>query len=70
MSDFKVGDTVALKSGGHVMTVTSIDGESVTCAWSLKDDVKSKSFPAAALEKGERAKTLEELLSDSDQPPR
>jgi uncharacterized protein YodC (DUF2158 family) len=68
MSDFKVGDTVALNSGGHVMTVTSIDGESVTCAWSIRDDIKSKSFPTVALTKADKPMTLEELVSDSYQP--
>lgn len=30
---FKVGDTVKLKSGGPVMTVTSIDSAESTCTW-------------------------------------
>jgi uncharacterized protein YodC (DUF2158 family) len=50
----KVGDTVTLKSGGHVMTVASIGDEgSVTCDWSVKDDVKSKSFSAAELQQAD-----------------
>jgi uncharacterized protein YodC (DUF2158 family) len=55
---------VALKSGGHAMTVISIDQDVITCAWSVKDDVKSKSFPHAALTKAERPLTLEEILKD------
>ena len=48
----KVGDTVTLKSGGHLITVASIDDEgSVTCDWSVRGDVKSKSFLAAELQK-------------------
>jgi uncharacterized protein YodC (DUF2158 family) len=62
---FEIGDTVALKSGGHVMTVISIDQDVITCAWSVKDGVKSKGFPHAALNRAERPQTLEELLSDS-----
>ena len=50
---FKVGDTVTLKSGGHLMTVASIDEGSVTCDWSLRGDIKSKSFPAAELQKAD-----------------
>jgi uncharacterized protein YodC (DUF2158 family) len=46
---FEVGDVVSLKSGGHLMTVASINEGSVTCDWSVRDDVKSKSFPAAEL---------------------
>jgi uncharacterized protein YodC (DUF2158 family) len=48
---FKVGDTVRLNSGGLLMTVVSLDGDSLTCPWSVKDNVKSKTFPAAALKK-------------------
>ena len=46
---FEVGDVVSLKSGGHLMTVASINEGSVTCDWSVSGDVKSKSFPAAEL---------------------
>jgi len=51
----------------------------VTCAWSLKGDVKSKTFPAAALKKAdepgpeytdeERAKALGVFLARTRQPP-
>ena len=62
---FEIGDTVTLTSGGHLMTVISIDPEDViTCAWSLRGDVKSKSFPLAALIKGDKPQTYEELLAD------
>jgi len=36
----KVGDTVTLKSDGHLMTVASIDEGSVTCDWSVRGDVR------------------------------
>jgi uncharacterized protein YodC (DUF2158 family) len=55
----KVGDVVTLKSGGHLMTVASIDEGSVTCDWSVRGDVKSKSFPAAELQKADHPLTLE-----------
>jgi uncharacterized protein YodC (DUF2158 family) len=62
---FEIGDTVTLASGGHLMTVISIDPEDViTCAWSVRGDVKSKGFPLAALIKGDKPQTLEELLAD------
>ena len=49
---FKIGDTVVLKSGGPVMTVTAIDNEGlvVWCAWFDGNDEKQESFPADALE--------------------
>jgi uncharacterized protein YodC (DUF2158 family) len=56
MSDdpvLKVGDTVSLNSGGHLMTIASIGGDSVTCDWAVKGDVKSKSFAAAELKKAD-----------------
>jgi uncharacterized protein YodC (DUF2158 family) len=37
----KLGDTVTLNSGGHLMTLVSVDEDSVTCAWSVNDQVKS-----------------------------
>ena len=60
--DFTVGDVVRLKSGGHLMTVASIDKGSVTCDWSVRGDVKSKSFPAAELEKADPPLSLEAIL--------
>jgi uncharacterized protein YodC (DUF2158 family) len=66
----KVGDTVSLNSGGHLMTVASIDDGAVTCNWSVRGDVKSKSFPAAALNKADQPLppiTLEALLLRAEQ---
>lgn len=48
--EFEIGNTVMLNSGGHPMTVMSIDPKGVaTCAWSVKDDIKTRDFPCAAL---------------------
>ena len=47
----KVGDTVCFKSGGHLMTVISKDAGAVTCAWSVKNDAKEKSYPVECLKK-------------------
>ena len=56
---FKVGDVVVLKrdarSAGRkdhviaIMTVASINGNTVTCDWSVRGDIKSKSFAVAQL---------------------
>lgn len=51
---FKVGDEVQLKSGGPVMTVTSIGTESLQCTWFKNDEVKRDAFPVEALEKYEQ----------------
>ena len=57
---FQVGDTVALNSGGHLMTVVSVDENSITCDWSVRGDVKSKSFPATALKRAVSEQTAQE----------
>ena len=57
---FKVGDTVKLNSDGHLMTVVSIAEDSITCDWSVRGDVKSKSFPVAALKKAVSDETANE----------
>jgi uncharacterized protein YodC (DUF2158 family) len=46
---FEVGNVVAFKSGGHLMTVIFINDNFLTCAWSVRDADKSKSFPTEAL---------------------
>ncbi len=61
---FKLGDVVRVKSGGHLMTVVSIDQGSVTCDWSVRGDIKSKSFPAAALEEAAPLPSLEAILGE------
>ena len=48
--DFKPGDTVRLKSGSPVMTVSKTEDGRVNCVWFSNDDVKSGTFIAAALE--------------------
>jgi uncharacterized protein YodC (DUF2158 family) len=57
----KVGDTVKLASDGHIMTVVSIVEDSITCDWSVRGDVKSKSFPAAALKNAVSDETAKEV---------
>jgi uncharacterized protein YodC (DUF2158 family) len=61
MADFKLGDTVRLKSGGPIMTVTIV-GQPLpdrpvylTCAWFTKnEDEKVANFPFEALEHAEK----------------
>lgn len=47
---FEVGQTVELKSGGPVMTITTIVADQITCSWFVnKHKHGSGTFPAAAL---------------------
>jgi len=51
---FQLGDTVRLKSGGPIMTVSAIDDSTVECTWFGADgEVKFHHFRAAMLEKEE-----------------
>jgi uncharacterized protein YodC (DUF2158 family) len=61
-NQFAVGETVSLNSGGRLMTVLSIDGETITCVWSVREDIKTKSFPAPVLKKAEEPRTVEQML--------
>jgi uncharacterized protein YodC (DUF2158 family) len=63
---FKVGDTVKLNSDGHLMTVVSVAEDSITCDWSVRGDVKSKSFPAVALKKAVFDETAQAQPSAED----
>ncbi len=51
---FKVGDTVRLKSGGPTMTITAVGDDNgkirVWCSWFDAMNEKNASFPADALE--------------------
>jgi uncharacterized protein YodC (DUF2158 family) len=66
---FKIGDTVSLNSGGHLMTVVAIDDKSVTCDWSERGGIKSKSWPIAALKTSFEPSTLEQLVGASYRTP-
>jgi uncharacterized protein YodC (DUF2158 family) len=54
MSEFRIGDTVRLKSGGPTMTVTSVlplgGSRLFECAWFEGEKAHSERFPAGALE--------------------
>jgi uncharacterized protein YodC (DUF2158 family) len=53
--EFKIGDTVQLKSGGPIMTVVNVDknlsgSQTVQCTWFTKDEVtKHETFLAASV---------------------
>ncbi len=50
MDNFKTGDTVQLKSGGPVMTVTGkTGGGKLTCAWFENSESKRDIFPPESL---------------------
>ncbi len=51
MANFRSGDIVRLKSGGHAMTISSmIDNFSVNCTWATAGEVKTAIVRIEALE--------------------
>jgi uncharacterized protein YodC (DUF2158 family) len=46
---FKTGDVVQLKSGGPLMTVSEMDGNTVHCRWMNGSEEKSSSYPSEML---------------------
>ncbi len=67
---FKAGEIVKLNSDGPLMTILSIGRNGVKCAWSVKGDIKEKSFPAVALTKADKPDVLEKLISSVAQAER
>ena len=56
MAEFKIGDTVMLKSGGPLMTVHSAKGsqiQQINCVWFDDVTVKSGMFNPEALKRGD-----------------
>lgn len=53
-AQFKQGDIVELKSGSDLMTVQSINGDSIECVWfDQKRKLQTNVFKAGMLEKAE-----------------
>ena len=50
INQFRIGDTVRLKSGGPLMTVIFLQDNLVNCTWFLNDELKEIWFPTEALE--------------------
>lgn len=52
--ELKAGDVVALKSGGHPLTVASVSDENIECLWIGEDgDLFRETIPAIALDRVE-----------------
>ncbi len=47
--NFKIGNVVALCSGGVPMTIESIDGEIASCVWMGKELVRRDKFEVSCL---------------------
>jgi len=49
MSDFKIGDTVRLKSGGPLMTVDKVSDKGISCTWFKDKELEYAAFTPATL---------------------
>ncbi len=49
MNGLKVGNLVRLKSGGPLLTVTAVDGDTVTCQWFDDKKLGVATFPKDTL---------------------
>jgi uncharacterized protein YodC (DUF2158 family) len=52
MEEFRVGDTVVLKSGGPIMTIVDVGGGStdwIACSWYEGKKFNTEQFPPPAL---------------------
>jgi uncharacterized protein YodC (DUF2158 family) len=63
MEEITVGAVVRLRSGGPEMTVTSIEPKACDCAWFIKGEVRTTSFPPEALEAAPK-KPLTEFIQE------
>ena len=67
VADWKPGDVVVLKSGGHPITVAEINGDSVTCLWmGHEGDLFRETLPLAVLEPTEIEEDDEEDEEDEE----
>jgi uncharacterized protein YodC (DUF2158 family) len=60
---FQIGETVQLKSGGPIMTITAISadrprGAIADCIWFVGDEQKTGTFPFASLQKASPGPTI------------
>ena len=50
MAEFKVGDTVQLKSGSPAMTIAQVNSQQALCQWFDNKDAKGQWFSLAVLQ--------------------
>jgi uncharacterized protein YodC (DUF2158 family) len=55
MADFKKGDTVELKSGGPIMTVTQIENNRIFCVWFEGSKKHQDIFDESTLEEASKS---------------
>ncbi|AXK84206.1 DUF2158 domain-containing protein [Pseudolabrys taiwanensis] len=64
---FEAGEVVVLKSGGHAMTVISVDADQAQCIWTGEDgDLFRETIPTVALESAQEIDAEDEAEDDED----
>jgi len=66
--EVKPGDVVALKSGGHPLTVVEVNADSVSCLWmGVEGDLFRETLPLVVLEPVEAEDPEDEDEDDEDE---
>jgi uncharacterized protein YodC (DUF2158 family) len=66
--ELKPGDVVALKSGGHPLTVVEVNADSVSCLWmGSEGDLFRETLPLAVLEPIEAEDSEDEDEDEHDE---
>ena len=65
--DLKPGDVVALKSGGHPLTVVEVNEDAVSCLWmGGEGDLFRETLPLAVLERADLEDEEDEESEDEN----
>lgn len=65
--ELKLGDVVCLKSGGHEMTVSKIQGDQVVCIWSDSGRrIKERAFSEHLLQQSNQRGVVSLIIERCD----
>ena len=69
--EFKPGDVVTLKSGGHPLTVAEVHEDTVACLWmGIEGDLFRETLPLSVLELADPDEEEDDEEEDDEDKPR